>query len=158
MQSLHLVRRQPDRNPLRFGWHGRPPASPLKVSDNRMTDALFKDMSNGFPSGQAPSNWTRSCSGQFICHTKGIGCLDPAPWCWEGSVNFSVSGWHQLNTAMSFSSKDWAKNFVDQFKQIRQFAWDYERAFQLMPKPPSGVRPNPNPPPLRKRTPSVTPR
>src|SRR5437016_7011518 len=67
MQSLHLVRRQPDRNPLRFGWHGRPPASPLKVSDNRMTDALFKDMSNGFPSGQAPSNWTRSCSGQFPC-------------------------------------------------------------------------------------------
>jgi len=95
---------------------------------------------------------------QFICHTKGIVCLDPAPWCWEGSVNFSVRGWHQLNTAMSFSSKDWAKNFVDQFKQIRQFAWDYERPFQLMPKPPSGVRPNPNPPPLRKRTPSVTPR
>ena len=95
---------------------------------------------------------------QFICHTKGIVCLDPAPWCWEGSVNFSVRGWHQLNTAMSFSSKDWAKNFVDQFKQIRQFAWDYERVFQLMPKPPSGVRPNPNPPPLRKRTPSVTPR
>ena len=95
---------------------------------------------------------------QFICHTKGIVCLDPAPWCWEGSVNFSVSGWHQLNTAMSFSSKDWAKNFVDQFRQIRQFAWDYERAFQLMPKPPTGVKPNPNPPPLRKRTPSVTPR
>src|SRR5438876_11178491 len=226
-----------------------------------MTDALFKDMSNRFPAGTAPSNWTRSYPGQFpcrhalsnhdddhvlplarrwspsrgrippplgrperdvhhrlrihaptddrpisrqprrggsaahlpgpfpsvghgreapgqaarrcghrghdrtspegsqfICHTKGIVCLDPAPWCWEGSVNFSVSGWHQLNTAMSFSSKDWAKNFVDQFRQIRQFAWDYERAFQLMPKPPTGVKPNPNPPPLRKRTPSVTPR
>src|SRR5207237_10852950 len=95
---------------------------------------------------------------QFICHTKGIVCLDPAPWCWEGSVNFSVRGWHQLNTAMSFSSKDWAKNFVDQFRQIRQFAWDYERAFQLMPKPPTGVTPNPNPTPLRKATPSITPR
>src|SRR5205823_1918351 len=44
---------------------------------------------------------------QFICHTNGIVCLDPTPCCWEGSVNVSVSGWHQLNTAMSFSSEDW---------------------------------------------------
>ncbi|TLZ58342.1 MAG: hypothetical protein E6K17_01140 [Methanobacteriota archaeon] len=88
---------------------------------------------------------------QYICHTKGIVCLDRPPWCWEGSVNFSESGWHQVNTAMVFSSDDWARNFVDQFKQLRQFAWDYERPFQLMPNPPPGVTPNPHPASLQAR-------
>ncbi len=87
---------------------------------------------------------------QYICHTKGIVCLDAPPWCWEGSVNFSESGWHQVNTAMVFSSEAWAQNFIDQFKALRQFAWDYERSFQLMTKPPPGVVPNPHPPPLPK--------
>src|SRR5436309_9103400 len=32
-----------------------------------MTDALFKDMSDRFPAGTAPSNWTRSYPGQFPC-------------------------------------------------------------------------------------------
>ena len=76
---------------------------------------------------------------RYICHTKGIVCLDTPPWCWEGSVNFSEGGWHQVNTAMVFSSADWAKNFADQFKALRQFAWDKERNLQLMPKPPPGV-------------------
>ncbi len=89
---------------------------------------------------------------EYICHTKGIVCLDDPPWCWEGSVNFSESGWHQVNTAMVFHSDTWAKNFIDQFKHLRQFAWDYERRFQLMPNPPAGVTPNANPPPLTGRT------
>ncbi len=66
-------------------------------------------------------------------------------------MNFSEGGWHQVNTAMVCSSSDWAKNFVGQFKQLRQFAWDYERPFQLMPNPPRGVTPNPSPPALPKR-------
>ncbi|HYY47137.1 MAG TPA: phospholipase D-like domain-containing protein [Thermoplasmata archaeon] len=95
---------------------------------------------------------TSPVGSKFICHTKGIVCLDKPPWCWEGSVNFSESGWNQVNTALVFSSNDWATNFVGQFKQLRQFAWDYERSFQLMPRPPAGVTPNPHPPPLRKRS------
>lgn len=76
---------------------------------------------------------------KYICHTKGIVCLDKSPWCWEGSVNFSESAWHQVNTAMMFSSSAWAQAFVDQFKGLRQFAWTSERSFQLMKKPPAGV-------------------
>ncbi len=75
----------------------------------------------------------------YICHTKGITCLDNPPWCWEGSVNFSIGGWHQVNTAMVFRCADWAKNFVDQFQGLRQFAWTGERNLQLMKKPPKGV-------------------
>ncbi len=76
---------------------------------------------------------------QYICHTKGIVCLDTPPWCWEGSVNFSLGGWHQVNTAMVFHSGDWAKNFVDQFKGLRQFAWTKERKLQVMKAQPKGV-------------------
>jgi hypothetical protein len=81
---------------------------------------------------------TSPAGSKFIRHTKGIVCLDRVPWCQEGSVNFSENGWHQVNTVMMVSSRDWPGNFVDQFKQLRQFAWDYERSFQLMPKPRSG--------------------
>lgn len=76
---------------------------------------------------------------KFICHTKGITCLDNTPWCWEGSVNFSKGGWHQVNTAMVFHSAAWSKNFVDQFVNLRKFAWAKERKLQLMKKPPKGV-------------------
>ncbi len=75
----------------------------------------------------------------YICHTKGIVCLDDPPWCWEGSVNFSESGWHQVNTAMVFHSAEWAQNFADQFNALRQFAWTKERRLQLMANPPAGV-------------------
>jgi hypothetical protein len=54
-------------------------------------------------------------------------------------VNFSIGGWHQVNTAMVFRSAAWAKAFVDQFQGLRQFAWTNERNLQLMPKPPAGV-------------------
>ena len=82
---------------------------------------------------------TSPAGSQYICHTKGIVCLDRPPWCWEGSVNFSESGWHQVNTAMVFHSSGWAQAFVEQFRGLRQFAWTNERRFQLMPAPPPGV-------------------
>jgi len=76
----------------------------------------------------------------FITHTKGIVCNDtPVPWCWEGSVNFSESGWMQVNTAMVFNDKTWRDNFVAQFDTLRDYAWTNERADQLMKAPPSGV-------------------
>jgi hypothetical protein len=48
----------------------------------------------------------------YITHTKGIVCDDNPPLCWEGSVNFSASGWLQVNTAMVFASEDWRDQFV----------------------------------------------
>lgn len=75
----------------------------------------------------------------FICHSKGITCLDNPPWCWEGSVNFSIGGWKQVNTAMVFRSAAWSAAFVNQFKGLRQFAWTNERNLQLMKNPPKGV-------------------
>jgi len=76
----------------------------------------------------------------FITHTKGIVCDDtPVPWCWEGSVNFSQSGWMQVNTAMVFNDKTWRENFVAQFNTLRDYAWTNERADQLMSQPPAGV-------------------
>lgn len=82
---------------------------------------------------------TSPLGSSLICHTKGMTCLDTPPWCWEGSVNFSIGGWKQVNTAMVFRSADWAKNFVNQFKGLRKFAWTNERNLQLMKAPPKGL-------------------
>jgi PLD-like domain len=76
----------------------------------------------------------------YITHTKGITCSDkPLPWCWEGSVNFSESGWMQVNTAMFFHSQEWHDAFVAQFDSLRDYAWTNLRADQLMKEPPPGV-------------------
>ncbi len=77
---------------------------------------------------------------QYICHTKGIVCDDrPQPWCWEGSVNFSLGGWHQVNTALFFHSQPYRDAFVNQFNHLRYFAWTQERDKQLMKTPPDGA-------------------
>ncbi|WP_215543582.1 phospholipase D-like domain-containing protein [Amycolatopsis sp. CA-230715] len=83
---------------------------------------------------------TSTSGSRYICHTKGI-AVDgrTGPLCWEGSVNFSTSGWLQVNTAMDFSSPDWRDHFVAQFATLRKFAWANERDLQLMPEPPDGV-------------------
>jgi hypothetical protein len=76
----------------------------------------------------------------YITHTKGVTCSDvPQPWCWEGSVNFSASGWLQVNTAMFFHSQAWHQAFVAQFDQLRDYAWTNLRSVQLMKEPPAGV-------------------
>ncbi len=98
---------------------------------------------------------------QYICHTKGIVCDDvPAAWCWEGSVNFSLGGWHQVNTALFFHSQTYRDAFVNQFNHLRYFAWTQERDKQLMKTPPAGAltpptdaagaHPNPTPAPKPK--------
>jgi hypothetical protein len=75
----------------------------------------------------------------YITHTKGICCNDSPPWCWEGSVNFSASGWLQVNTAMFFHSSDWRDAFVKQFNSLRDYAWTNLRQYQLLKEPPEGV-------------------
>jgi hypothetical protein len=89
----------------------------------------------------------------YITHSKGITCLDkPIPWCWEGSVNFSATGWMQVNTAMFFHSQEWHDAFVAQFESLRDYAWTNLRGDQLMSEPPKGVTIGPsldeNPPAL----------
>jgi PLD-like domain len=82
---------------------------------------------------------TSPAGSQFICHTKGI-VSDAAPggslWCWEGSTNFSLSAWKQVNTALVFSSQAWRDQFVAQFEALRNYAWANERNLQLMPSSP----------------------
>jgi len=75
----------------------------------------------------------------YITHTKGLVCDDSPPMCWEGSVNFSQSGWLQVNTAMVFTSQAFRDAFVAQFNVLRDYAWTNERDKQLMKSPPEGV-------------------
>jgi hypothetical protein len=82
---------------------------------------------------------TSPAGSEYICHTKGI-VSDAAPggalWCWEGSTNFSLSAWKQVNTALVFSSLPWRDQFVAQFEALRNFAWANERNLQIMSSPP----------------------
>jgi hypothetical protein len=92
---------------------------------------------------------TSPIGSKFICHTKGI-VSDPAPsggtlWCWEGSTNFSLSAWQQVNTAIVFGSQQWRDEFVAQFEALRDFAWANERDMQLMSQPPGDVGKAPGP-------------
>jgi hypothetical protein len=82
---------------------------------------------------------TSPMGSRYICHTKGVVCLDNPPWCIEGSTNFSLPAWKQVNTFNMFKSAKWADAFVTQFKGLRHFAWTKEPKYQLMDSPPSGV-------------------
>lgn len=86
---------------------------------------------------------TSPAGSKFICHTKGM-VSDPAKqggslWCWEGSTNFSLSAWQQVNTAMVFASQKWRDEFVAQFEALRDFAWAHERDLQIMSAPPADL-------------------
>ena len=105
---------------------------------------------------------TSPAGSKFICHTKGM-VSDPAKnggslWCWEGSTNFSLSAWQQVNTALVFASQQWRNEFVAQFEALVDFAWANERSMQLMSSPPPdlgkapaasraryGLKPSPDP-------------
>jgi PLD-like domain len=105
---------------------------------------------------------TSPAGSKFICHTKGM-VSDPAAnggslWCWEGSTNFSLSAWQQVNTALVFASQQWRDEFVAQFEALVDFAWANERSMQMMSSPPPdlgkapaasraryGLKPSPDP-------------
>jgi hypothetical protein len=150
------------------------------IANNTPTEAvhIYLDFSQSSGAAEAPevkkliaggvevTIGTSTAGSQYICHTKGIVCDDrPAPWCWEGSVNFSLSGWHQVNTALFFHSQPYRDAFVNQFNHLRYFAWTQERDKQLMKTPPKGAltppadvpaaptpEPKPPVPPKRKKT------
>ena len=86
---------------------------------------------------------TSPAGSQYICHTKGM-VSDPAAnggslWCWEGSTNFSLSAWSQVNTALVFASQQWRDEFVAQFEALVEYAWTNERSMQVMSAPPPDV-------------------
>jgi len=51
--------------------------------------------------------------------------------CWEGSTNFSQSGWLQGNSARTFASDVWAQKFIQQFEAHKQWALTNEPQYQI---------------------------
>lgn len=78
---------------------------------------------------------------EFIAHTKGVVVKesDGSYWCWTGSLNFSQSGWRQVNDVAVLESDAFAQHFIARFERLRQFAWTKERRWQVMSAPPAGV-------------------
>ncbi|RNC71324.1 MAG: hypothetical protein ED859_03990 [Desulfuromonadales bacterium] len=74
-----------------------------------------------------------------LSHTKGVVVNGAVRWCWAGSVNFSESGWHAVDMAMVFYSPQWYERFVEEFRELRQYAWDHQGRLQVMKQPPAGV-------------------
>jgi hypothetical protein len=99
-----------------------------KVQIQRLVDAGVEVTIGTSPAGTA-----------YITHTKGVVCDDAPPFCWEGSVNFSLTGWMQVNTALTFHSQDYRDEFVKQFEMLRDYAWTNLRSVQLLKEPPKGV-------------------
>lgn len=69
-----------------------------------------------------------------IWHWKGMVVDAPGnaeDFCWEGSTNFSQSGWLQGNSARVFQSNDWARIFIQQFEAHREWARNNEPQFQI---------------------------
>ena len=69
-----------------------------------------------------------------IWHWKGL-VVEPTDGnprhCWEGSTNFTLSGWLQGNSARVFRSDPWASVFVQQFEEHRAWARQNEPQYQL---------------------------
>ncbi len=69
-----------------------------------------------------------------IWHWKGMVVLTAGKAdydCWEGSTNFSSSGWLQGNSARVFASTVWAQKFIAQFEVHRAWARQNEPQYQL---------------------------
>ncbi len=62
-----------------------------------------------------------------IFHWKAFVVLhkDGSVVCWEGSVNFTASGWNEGNSARLFTSKDWAIRFIQYFHEHQAWAVEH---------------------------------
>lgn len=75
----------------------------------------------------------------YIAHTKGVVVAEgDTYWCWTGSLNFSASGWRQVNDVAVFRSAIFGQRFVARFCRLRAYAWQHERRWQVMAQPPVG--------------------
>ena len=104
---------------------------------------LVSTLSQGFKGTKSDLTIGTSQAGRkYIMHQKGF--TTAADDCWEGSVNFSTSGWLQVNSAMQFNDATWQQHFVQSFLVDQAYAWASESQYQLGPQPPSvpaGVSP-----------------
>ena len=67
-----------------------------------------------------------------IWHFKTLVTLSPGgAQCWEGSVNFSSSGFSQGNTALIFTSDKFAQVIVDEFNRHKAWALENHPEYQL---------------------------
>lgn len=57
----------------------------------------------------------------------------PAYFCWQGSVNFSNSGFNQGNDSSIFADTDWGTAFIANFEAHKAWALENEPQSQLKP-------------------------
>lgn len=79
---------------------------------------------------------TSPAGADYIAHTKAWFRADGL--CWEGSLNFSESAWYQVNTAFCFLCPAWRDMMLAAFHRDVAYAWEHERRYQVMSKPPGG--------------------
>ena len=92
-------------------------AANLKHGDLTITTA-------GIHSGAPDQIW--QWKGMVVQPTDG-----KAKHCWEGSTNFSLSGWLQGNSARIFRSDAWATVFIHQFNEHKAWARKNEPQYQV---------------------------
>jgi PLD-like domain len=92
-------------------------AANLKHGDLTITTA-------GIHSGAPEQIW--HWKGMVVQSTDG-----KEKYCWEGSTNFSLSGWLQGNSARIFRSNAWAQVFVHQFDEHKSWARENEPQYQV---------------------------
>lgn len=80
---------------------------------------------------------TSQAGRRYIMHQKGFATSNAD--CWEGSINFSASGWLQVNSAMQFNDSTWRDQFKLSFYEDQAYAWDKERSYQVMTRPPANL-------------------
>ena len=71
----------------------------------------------------------------FIAHTKAYAAVNGDFW--EGSVNFSYSGWKQVNTAFQGNCSEWTDMIIQSFHRDVNYAWTNEKSIQIASAPPS---------------------
>lgn len=76
---------------------------------------------------------TSQAGKQYIMHQKGFVTANND--CWEGSLNFSATGWLQVNSAMQFNNKLWTTKFQESFAVDLAYARANEASYQVLPMP-----------------------
>lgn len=98
----------------------------------------LKDLANSLKNGDltVTTAGIYSTNPSDIWHTKSM-VVTPVTAgqqmaCWEGSVNFSKSGWDQGNTAFLFESDAWAAKVIQLFNEHKAWALANEPQYQVV--------------------------
>jgi hypothetical protein len=137
-----------------FGFTLQPMFDALKLADKRGSKihilldhsqetghaeaALVKDLAASLTHGDLTVTTAGVNSGQpsAIYHWKSmVYKTGDKVTCWEGSTNFSKTGWVQGNSARIFSSQAWADVFIKNFEVHRAWALANEPQYAPVKKP-----------------------